>query len=490
MGKQSLIPRRTAGQELSFEFVLPAKSTGEEIEIILASISYNQGDQTLTFWNVNSMPLIFIYLGYTTKRDRPDLAGKFGDGAKAAALKLKALDKSVSIRAGCVLDNYYEMSFSLSGGKEHPGTRALYYKTNNEQGPFPTPQTSFQIANITREEWDSCINTFLCLRKIVRDDFVEVRTEISERVGSILFPKPMNNNEIKGCSYVQEILISKSTAGGNMTPYFGYNFENMPLNRDRKTISEERARENATSELHGYLLNNHERIIEDHSLIQNHPRIVLEDMGNCNNEYIRITHTFLTAGNRPGAKRLFNLFSAKYPGRQPTTNDAAVKSQLNSYRLNENFYEVAGVGNYAMYMLQQAREPAPDGRQLYYETLDERINYELTRFPVVPVPNEAEANVQRAQAIYRELIPPNLQPHELRFSEFSILLKYKPPREMVFYLSRDLFNADRCTESLAGLGQNTNPVVLKICLDVIKLSGMPYDKFVLHNIIHAMNNHP
>lgn len=179
-----------------------------------------------------------LLMGETTKAGQANQIGEFGEGYKLGILALLRAGKQVKIFNRCSdMPQKWEASLTYS---EKYTSKILCIKTINLQ-PQAINKLTFQIEDITPDEWDECKRIFLHF-KGAYGHYNKYQTY----VGDVL-----EGEDVKGCLFVSDILISKDEK-----LWYGYNFKPqfITLNRDRSII-DRWSRDNGISRIWNHLGN-------------------------------------------------------------------------------------------------------------------------------------------------------------------------------------------------------------------------------------------
>lgn len=174
------------------------------------SCSYNKKNRTLTLVNTGcTLSHESLLLGETTKKDKPDLIGQWGDGLKIGVLALLREGKLVHIRTG---NEVWQFVF------EH----SPEYKTTVLVVKIRTVKTfrnvvEVEVVGLSPSEWEDLAPRFRWLPGM-KDASTEV---INSSYGSLLCDRP-------GKIYSRGIWVED-----NPSLLYGYDFLDIPLNIDR-----------------------------------------------------------------------------------------------------------------------------------------------------------------------------------------------------------------------------------------------------------------
>jgi hypothetical protein len=156
-----------------------------------------------------------LLLGHTSKLDRPDLIGKFGEGLKLGILALVRKGHKIRIRSG---SEVWVPSIQKSGR-----FNADVLVFDIQKGRKNEPRVAVEVSGVSTEEWAKLKSLFLFLPGSIKPE--EQITTIT--VGSLLV-----GERFKGKIYVKGIYVSEDSKLS-----YGYDFREADIDRDRRMIS-------------------------------------------------------------------------------------------------------------------------------------------------------------------------------------------------------------------------------------------------------------
>lgn len=188
------------GRDAETEFQAPLKVT-------------HQG-QTLRIENEGcTLPHEALLLGHTSKSDRGDMIGKFGEGLKLGILALVRAGRPVKIRSGA------EVWTPTIMKSDKFNANVLAFDIQN--GREPKSRVRVEIGGVTEVEWEEMRNKFLFLAKTRKNDVVDTDD------GSLLM----------GEAHVGKVFVKGIFVQTSPKLLYGYNFDNVTVDRDRKMIN-------------------------------------------------------------------------------------------------------------------------------------------------------------------------------------------------------------------------------------------------------------
>lgn len=188
---------------------------GRDAEIEQAApLSVSWYNNTLRVENVGAvLSRDALLLGRTTKRDRPDLAGRWGEGLKLGALALVRAGHPVKIRSGGEV-----WVPAVEPSEKFNGRPVLVFDIQG--GREVRNRVRVEIANVTAEDWAALKEHFLFLNK-------REIPRVDTQYGSLL-----TGDKFRGRIYVKGILVETDPK-----LQYGYDLADAELDRDRRIIA-------------------------------------------------------------------------------------------------------------------------------------------------------------------------------------------------------------------------------------------------------------
>jgi hypothetical protein len=184
---------------------------------IKGSISYEGGTYTgkVTLTNHGAKPLAreALLFGVTSKANRTDQRGQFGEGMKVGTLALVRDNRKVTIRTQT--ENW---TASLATSTEFGGRKVLTFTTHKRQ--TVTDDVTVEIYPVYKEEWDKITQSFMFMQEDV------------ESKGS-WYGKLLTDEKHRNKIYAKGIFVKQME-----DMKWGYDLSTMNLNRDRSMIDE------------------------------------------------------------------------------------------------------------------------------------------------------------------------------------------------------------------------------------------------------------
>lgn len=154
------------------------------------------------------IPRKALLLGNTTKRDRDDQRGQFGEGLKLGALALVRAGKRVTVEAGGE-----RWTFTIEPSPDFADRRVLVCAIE----PSEAPGVVVEVDDLGPGEWEAAISAFRQLAPV----------EAVETYSGSLFLDP----DLSGVVYVKGIRVTKEK-----DLVWGYDFPHADVDRDRRLI--------------------------------------------------------------------------------------------------------------------------------------------------------------------------------------------------------------------------------------------------------------
>lgn len=154
-----------------------------------------------------------LLLGTSSKSERSDTIGKFGEGLKLGILALVRAGFPVKIRTG---SEVWEAAIERS--EKYDANVLCFHITGGRE--FRN-RIRVEVGNVGEEGWNAVKDRFLFLLKLNDEDAVKTHR------GTLLL-----HERFKGCLYVKGIFVQKDHRLN-----YGYNFSNASVDRDRRMVS-------------------------------------------------------------------------------------------------------------------------------------------------------------------------------------------------------------------------------------------------------------
>ncbi len=193
---------------------------------VKGAISYEGGTYSgkVTLTNHGAKPLNreALLFGVTSKANRTDQRGQFGEGMKVGCLALVRDNRQVIIRTQT--ENW---TASLATSTEFGGRKVLTFTTHKRQ--TVTDDVTVEISPVYKEEWDKITQSFMFMQEGVGGQ--------ESYYGKILTDEKFRNKVFAKGIFVKDMEDMK----------WGYDLAEMNLNRDRSMVDEWDVRNNIIS---------------------------------------------------------------------------------------------------------------------------------------------------------------------------------------------------------------------------------------------------
>lgn len=209
--KATYLPKWGAYEGLR-ELVQNGKDAETEFNAPL-DVRHRKDTDTLVIENEGCvLPHEALLFGHTTKTERGDMIGKFGEGLKLGVLALVRAGHPVRIRSGS------EVWIPSIGHSEKFNADVLSFEI--DKGRADKDRVSIEVGKITAAEWAEFKKCFLFLSKPSKDD------AIATEYGTLLM-----SSEHAGKLFVKGIFVQS-----DKEMKFGYDFIDMDVDRDRRMV--------------------------------------------------------------------------------------------------------------------------------------------------------------------------------------------------------------------------------------------------------------
>ena len=179
------------------------------------TVRHRRESDTLVIENLGTtLPHEALLLGHTSKLDRPDLIGKFGEGLKLGVLAL--------VRAGCPVKIRSGSEVWVPSIQRSEKFQADVLVFDIQKGRKDESRVAVEIGCVSAEAWKKMQDMFLFLRDTIGDDEM-VRTPN----GSLLLAERFH-----GKVFVKGIFVSNDPRLS-----YGYDFVDADIDRDRRMLS-------------------------------------------------------------------------------------------------------------------------------------------------------------------------------------------------------------------------------------------------------------
>jgi hypothetical protein len=178
-----------------------------------APLSVTRYKDTLRIENDGvTLPHEALLIGHTTKAERSDLIGHWGEGLDFGVLALVRAGRTVRIRSG---DEVWIPSIQRS---EKFNADVLVFDI---QKRVKQDRVRVEVSGVTKEEWENILDRFLFLQELEPDEVID-----GGYSGQLL-----TSERFKGRMYVKGIYVATDPELN-----YGYNYNDAKTDRDRKMV--------------------------------------------------------------------------------------------------------------------------------------------------------------------------------------------------------------------------------------------------------------
>lgn len=198
-----------------FEGLRELLQNGRDAEVELnAPLKVTHANGTLRIENSGcTLPYEALLLGHTTKADRSELIGQYGEGLKLGILALIRAGRSVKIRSGS------EVWTPFLTHSEKFNAEVLAFDI--QKGREDKQRVRVEVGGVTESDWKDIQCKFLFLMPPKDKDVVKTYD------GDLLLAE-----KHQGHVYVKGIYVHTNTQLA-----YGYDFKNIAIDRDRKMVN-------------------------------------------------------------------------------------------------------------------------------------------------------------------------------------------------------------------------------------------------------------
>jgi hypothetical protein len=440
--------------EFTYEYQ-PLARPGERYNI--GSITYTPYNKELKFKNPGSIPIAGITLGGTAKAETDDeICGKHGEGLKLTALTLLRAGMFFSIETGKEL-----WEFKLAHDRDLTGETCLYFKRTFPDSLQAITESNYCVTaiieGISINQWNEACTKLLPL---TYKNIGKVDAYQNPSLGSLVLA-----NNMGGKMHVKGIYVNSEATSTPSSPFCGYNFIQLDLDRDRRSIPDVWNRNEKSSQLHANIANNYQQLKLQHGSILNNYFEKIYDALSHNNYWVHFIFKYLNPVTFNKFFELFQHYNSDKQDVQPcySGRESGILQKLQEYGLNKDFYLYTSVSDRQWLVLTRSQ---------LYETIDTRVNRRLKQLPEAILTDAQKLLVQQTATEIRKYAP-TFQESQIKFKDYAISLKYK--ENNLVYLSMEIFDRPK---SAAEFPNSTRPIVAKIFSDTFKLLNLSLQELI------------
>lgn len=337
-GGKKNIDVKTSINEYDFDF------TNSQTKKKLGEIRYDKEHKVLTVWNLGTLETADLLLGGKKgETANEEIIGRFGEGMKLAALAFNRLSKIFIIITGGE-EWRFEIKEDINFTRKNNPQKCLFWWKNTIKNKDYEGKIVVIIRNIELDEWKNEIDNYLWLTQKNIGAITAYSNDKKIILGQILLGEHFKNK-----IFVKDIFVVdtvKKDAKENPITHCVFGFNTLlALDRDRNCVPDLNQRNQKTSQIIAYILNNRtvlynvKEVTSDmHPYLDNFPKKVLYLLG----QNFGITYYLHNHLTREGANLIWEEWK-KNPnniGKQPcyVDNEKNVKNFILNKKLNEDFY--------------------------------------------------------------------------------------------------------------------------------------------------------
>ena len=339
-GGKKYIKINTSTNKYEFDFV------HSETNKKLGKIRYDKEHKFLTVWNLGTLETADLLLGGKKGEIKnEEIIGRFGEGMKLAALAFARLQKTFIIITGGEEWRFKIEEDNKFKRKDQPQKCLFWWKINNNNKDYEG-KIVVLIRNIEFDEWKNEIDNYLWLTQQKIGAITAYSNDNKTVLGQILLGEHFRNK-----IFVKDIFVTNSIKKEEEIKkientithcHFGFNTD-LTLDRDRNCVPDLNQRNQKTSQIIAYILNNRSVLynktsVELYPFLDNFPKEILYLLAK-NYGVTYYLHNYI---NREGANLIWAEWK-KNPnnnGKQPCYIDCEknIKNFILNKKLNEDFY--------------------------------------------------------------------------------------------------------------------------------------------------------
>ena len=393
-----------------------------ETKKIVGGIRYEEKKEKLTIWNEGKLETGDLLLGGTKHLSNNKLLkGRFGEGMKLAALALIRNDKIFKIITGGE-EWKFEMKIDQRFEKDREKQKCLFWRSEKCESQDYQGKVTVVIRNITLDEWKKEIDNYLWLTQS-KKILIQAKDDKNKIIGEILF----------GPSFADKIYVKDIFVMDTKEPYrtyFGFNTD-LDLDRDRNCTPNQAQRNQKTSQIIAYLLNNWKSLYgvlndEYEKYLDILPEKIF-DLLSRNEQVTYYLHSYI---KKEGADLLWAEWRGKIPNQdmQPATSDVAIKIKkfILDNQLPEDFYVYTCNVSWLQYnnLIKSS----------YYETITDRFEKIKKGTSVIAI-NENDDKILEKIKIQMDKFVPGFKKEFIKFKKYMVNIDKK-----FYYMEKDIIH--------------------------------------------------
>lgn len=427
-GGKKYIDKKAYENGYDFDFIHSKKNEK------LGEIRYNKDNKVLTIWNYGTLETADPLLGgIKGKSENVEIIGRFGEGMKLAALAFCRLGKIFIIVTGGE-----EWRFDIKEDKNFTRNRQIqkclfWWKANNSEEEYKNKIVVI-IRNIEMDEWKNEIDNYLYLTKKKKGEITAYDKDNTNVLGQILLGDDFRNK-----IFVKDIFVTntkkKDEKENHITNcFYGFNTA-LQLDRDRNCVPDLNERNQKTSKIIAYILNNRTILYNKtesyiHKYLDNFPKEILSLLAK-NYGVTYYLHDNLTL---EGANLIWNEWKKNRPCY--VDNEKNIKKFIFDKKLNDDFYPyVTDISWQQWHCLKRSGNYLP---------IDKKFNNLISNSKEEKNIPEKYINALKDICDKMKLMIPNFTQELIKFKKYTTPVdkEFSYIENGIIYFSYDLFNLE------------------------------------------------
>ena len=436
-GGKKYIEVNVSTNQYDFDFI--HSDTNEK----LGEIRYNKENKVLTIWNLGTLETADLLLGGKkgeTKND--EIIGRFGEGMKLAALAF-GRNKKIFI----IITGGEEWRFEIKEAKNftrngQPQKCLFWWKAKCKNNDYKDKIVVI-IRNIELDEWKNEIDNYLWLTQKNIGAITAYAADNKTILGQILLGEEFRNKIFVKDIFVIETMKKEEkekNIKNNITHcFFGFNTD-LNLDRDRNCIPDLNERNQKTSRIIAYILNNRTILYNQtpsdiHSYLDKFPSEILYLLGK-NYGVTYYLHNYIS---KEGANLIWSEWKKNPENneKQPCYIDIEknIKNFILAKKLNEDFYPY--VTNISWQQWHNLR------KSIEYTTIEQKFESLKKNSKEDCIP-EKYAPALKEISEKMKMVDPGFEQKLIQFKKYTTPVdkEFSYTEKGIIYFSSDLFNSE------------------------------------------------
>ena len=439
--KKNILPKKGTN-EYDFDFV--NRNNSDEKYKKLGEIRYDEKNKTLTVWNYGSLATADLLLGgIKDKSDNKEIIGRFGEGMKLAALAFCRLKKIfIVVTGGQEWRFKIKEDENFKRGNEKQKCLFWWKAENNEE--IYNNKIYVIIKKIELNEWKNEIDNYLYLtsKKKFAIDINENKEGKQELLGQILLGEDFRSKIFVKDIFVINTMTKDKKEKNHITDcFYGFN-TTLQLDRDRNCIPDLNERNQKTSKIIAYILNNYNFLLNkldlcDHKFLDNFPKEIFDLLA----QNFGVTYYLHVSLDKEGADLIWDKWKNSLNSEneiQPCyiENEKSVKKYILERKLDDNFYPYDTKISWQQWNCLK--------KSSHYMTIDEKfINLKNNSKEEKNIPEKYSSALQEISNKMK-LVFPNFTPELIQFKIYATPIdeNFSFTENGKIYLSSELLKSE------------------------------------------------